>query len=66
MTYFLKKDEKMIVQLLREKLCIREKIAISFLEYKKIKSVTDFINLGYTDNEKLQNDFWKSFKKLAV
>lgn len=64
----MKKDEnkKIIVQLLREKLCIREKIAISFIEYKKINFITDFINLGYTDNNKLQNDFWESFKNLEV
>ena len=52
----MKQDEKLrqqgLIELLKQKLCIREQAAKSFLEYKNIKSINDFIKLGYKDNNK--------------
>ena len=66
----MKQEEKLrkdgLIDLIKRSLCIRENMAQKFIEFKQIESINDFIKLGYKDNNKLQNDFWKSFNQLMA
>lgn len=55
-----------LIQILRDKLCISQKVAEKFLDLKQITDINVFFKLGYKDNSKLQNDFWEVFDKITV
>lgn len=55
-----------LIQLLRDKLCISQKVAEKFLDYKQITDINVFFKLGYEDNNKLSDDFWSVFDEITA